>query len=150
MLASCTMKSIETLQWRSFLLTKKSSKTADIQLPMPDEPPVPPPRAPVEITYPYARGNAPPGTYSSGYRPFAGAGGSGGGGGTTCSTTTTSRRTSAMDATALSQHLQRHPLLPYLGNSSLGNVAPYDEFKPKILKKSTTFMEILTTSPDSF
>ncbi len=56
-------------------------EAADIQLPMPDEPPIPPPRAPVEPTYPYARGNAPPGTYESGYRPFAGAGGSGGGGG---------------------------------------------------------------------
>ncbi len=54
---------------------------ADIQLPMPDEPPVPPPHAPIDSPYPYAQGNAPPGTYQSGYRPFAGAGSSGGGGG---------------------------------------------------------------------
>ncbi len=53
---------------------------ADIQMPMPDEPPVPPPRAPV-TNFSYTRGHAPPGTYPSGYRLFAGAGLSSGGGG---------------------------------------------------------------------
>ncbi len=53
---------------------------ADIQMPMPDEPPVPPPRAPV-TTFSYTRGQEPPGTYPSGYRPFAGVGSSSGGGG---------------------------------------------------------------------
>ncbi len=53
---------------------------ANIQLPMPDEPPVSPPRASV-TTFSYVRGNAPPGTYPSGYRPFAGVGSSSGGGG---------------------------------------------------------------------
>ncbi len=53
---------------------------ADIQMPMPDEPPVPPPRAKV-TSFSYARGHGPPGTDTSGYRPFTGAGSSGGGGG---------------------------------------------------------------------
>ncbi len=55
---------------------------ADIQMPLPDEPPVPPPRATV-TSFSYVRGNAPPGAYTTGYRPFAGADPSvpGGGGG---------------------------------------------------------------------
>ncbi len=53
---------------------------ADIQMPMPDEPPVPPPHAEV-TSFSYARGHGPPEAKPSGYRPFAGAGTSGGGGG---------------------------------------------------------------------
>ncbi len=45
----------------------------DIQMLMPDEPPVAPPRPPV-TTFSYVRGHEPPGTYSSGYRPFTGGG----------------------------------------------------------------------------
>ncbi len=52
----------------------------NIQMPMPDEPPVSPPRAPV-TTFSYTRGYGPPEMYPSSYRPFAGAGSSGGGGG---------------------------------------------------------------------
>ncbi len=52
----------------------------NIQMPMPDEPPVPPPRAPVPA-FSYVRGHEPPGTFPSGYKPFAGGGSSGGGGG---------------------------------------------------------------------
>ncbi len=78
---------------------------ADIQLPMPDEPPVPPPRAAV-TSFSYVRGHKPPGTYTSGYKPFAGAGsssgGGGGGGGQPPQPPQLSRHTSAMDATALS------------------------------------------------
>ncbi len=51
---------------------------ADIQDPMPDSPPVPPPRAPV-TTFSYIRGHKPPGTFSTGYKPFGGAGSSLGG-----------------------------------------------------------------------
>ncbi len=52
----------------------------EIQEPMSDSPPVPPPRAPVNA-FSYVRGQAPPGTYSFGYVPFAGGGRAGGGGG---------------------------------------------------------------------
>ncbi len=44
---------------------------ADTQMLMPDEPPVPPPRTSI-TSFSYVRGNEPPGTYASGYRPFAG------------------------------------------------------------------------------
>ncbi len=53
---------------------------ADIQLLMPDEPPVSPPHIPVTNSS-YSRGHAPPGTYPSSYRLFTGAGSSSGGGG---------------------------------------------------------------------
>ncbi len=52
----------------------------EIQEPMPDEPPVPPPRAPVMV-FSYVRGQAPSGTYTHSYLPFTGAGPSGSGGG---------------------------------------------------------------------
>ncbi len=113
-------------------------EAADIQLPMPDEPPVPPPRAPVKPTYPYARGNAPPGTYESGYRPFAGAGGQGGGGGQPA-------QPPQPPATPQRGTLLRYPAPPKAPTPPLpwqlvtGNVAPYDEFKPKILKEVDDF-----------
>ncbi len=53
---------------------------ADIQLPMPDEPPVPPSRVPV-TNFSYVRGHEPPETFPSSYRLFAGVGSSQGGGG---------------------------------------------------------------------
>ncbi len=49
-----------------------------IQGPMPDEPPVPPPQAPI-TAFSYIRGQAPPGTYHHGYVPFTRADPSGGG-----------------------------------------------------------------------
>ncbi len=45
----------------------------EIQEPMPDEPPWPPPHAPIMMAFSYDRRQAPPGTYSKGYLPFAGA-----------------------------------------------------------------------------
>ncbi len=105
---------------------------------MPDEPPVPPPRAPVDPVYPYARGNAPPGTYESGYRPFAGAGGSGGGGGQLA-------QPPQPPAAPQRWTLPRYPAPPKAPTPPLpwqlvtGNVAPYDEFKPKILKEVDDF-----------
>ncbi len=113
-------------------------EAADIQLPMPDEPPVPPPRAPVETTYPYARGNAPPGTYESGYKPFAGAGGQGGGGGQPA-------QPPQPPAAPQRWTLLRYPAPPKAPTPPVpwqlatGNVAPYDEFKPKILKEVDDF-----------
>ncbi len=56
---------------------KEEAWEIEIQEPMPDAPPVAPPRAPVN-TFSYIRGQAPPGTYAPRYLPFAG-GGRGGG-----------------------------------------------------------------------
>ncbi len=111
----------------------------DIQLSMPDKPPIPPPRAPVETTYPYSRGNAPPGTYQSGYIPFAGAGSSGGGGG--------GQPAQPPQPPAAPQRwaLPRFPAPPKAPTPpapwvlATGSVAPYDEFKPKILKEVDNF-----------
>lgn len=56
------------------VLTPYEEATAEIEIqePMPDEPPVPPPRASIS-TFSYIRGQAPPGTYTCGYLSFAGA-----------------------------------------------------------------------------
>ncbi len=111
---------------------------ADIQLPMPDEPPKPPPRTPVDPTYSYSRGNAPPGTYLSGYRLFAGAGPSGGGGGQPS-------QTPQPPAAPQRWTLLRYPAPPKAPTPpapwqlAIRNVAPYDEFKPKILKEVDDF-----------
>ncbi len=111
---------------------------ADIQLPMPDEPPVPPPCTPIEPPYPYSRGNAPPGTYPSGYQPFAGAGPSGGGGGQPA-------QPPQPPAAPQRWTLPRHPAPPKAPTPpapwqlAIGNIAPYDEFKPKILKEVDDF-----------
>ncbi len=51
----------------------------EIQELMPDEPPVPPPQAPV-TAFSYIRGQAPPGMYSHSYVPFGGADPAGNGG----------------------------------------------------------------------
>ncbi len=112
----------------------------DIQLPMPDEPPVPPPHAPIDTTYPYSRGNAPPGTYPSGYKPFAGAGSSSGGGGG-------GQPAQPPQPPAAPQRwaLPRHPAPPKAPTPpapwvlTTGHVAPYNEFKPKILKEVDDF-----------
>ncbi len=52
----------------------------DIEIPGPmlDEPPQAPPHAPIITAFSYDRRQAPPGTYSKGYLPFAGANNSGG------------------------------------------------------------------------
>ncbi len=66
------------------VLTPYEKITAEIKIqePMPDEPPVPPPRV-VTGTFSYVRGQEPPGTYPCGYQPFAGADPAGGGEGPT-------------------------------------------------------------------
>ncbi len=51
----------------------------EIPKPMPDEPPVAPPRVPIIGTFSYIRGQEPPGMYAPGYVPFAGADAPGGG-----------------------------------------------------------------------
>ncbi len=111
---------------------------ADIQLPMPDEPPVPPPRASV-TTFSYVRGHEPPGTYGSGYRPFAGAGSSGGGGGG--QPAQPPQPPAAPQRWALPHHPAppKAPTPPAPWVLTAGNVAPYDEFKPKILKEVDDF-----------
>ncbi len=110
---------------------------ADIQLPMPDEPPVPPPHASI-TSFSYVRGNKPPGTYASRYRPFTGAGSSSGGGGGGGG-----QPSQPPQPPAASQQwaLPRHPVPPKAPTPpapwvlTAGHVTPYDEFKPKILKE---------------
>ncbi len=112
---------------------------ADIQ-PMPDEPPVPPPCASV-TSFSYVRGNAPPER-------------------TQLATDHSQVRTrpyqeevevdNLLSHHNLPPHLsdghyrvilhrQKHPLLPAPWVLTAGNVAPYDEFKPKILKEVDDF-----------
>ncbi len=113
----------------------------EIQEPMPDEPLQPPPHAPIMTAFSYDRRQAPPGTYSKGYLPFAG----------------------AADASESSsgQPIQL-PQLPPPGASqtwmlpwhpsptkpssppapwvlTAGDISPYDNFKPKILKEVNNF-----------
>ncbi len=110
---------------------------ADIQLLMPDEPQTAPPRAPVPA-FKYGRRQAPPGTYQSGYKLFTGAGGSGGGGG---------QPSQPPQPPAAPQRwtLPRYPAPPKAPTPpapwqlAVGNVAPYNEFKPKILKEVDNF-----------
>ncbi len=110
---------------------------ADIQMPMPDKPPVSPPRAPI-TTFSYVRGHAPPGTYPGGYRPFAGAGSSSGGGGQPAQPP---QPPAPPQLWALPHHPAppKAPTPPTPWVLTTGNVAPYDEFKPKILKEVDDF-----------
>ncbi len=108
----------------------------EIQEPMPDDPPVAPPRAPVGA-FNYIRGHAPPGTYSFGYTPFA-------------------EEEEPVEAAVNPHHLRhphpppryalpRYPAPPQMPDPPVpwqlvdGAVAPYDEFKPKILKEVDDF-----------
>ncbi len=110
---------------------------ADIQMPMPDEPPVPPPHEPV-TTFSYTRGHEPPGTYPSGYRPFTGAGSSSGGGGQPA-------QPPQPPAPPQQWALPHHPAPPKAPTPpapwvlTAGNIALYDKFKPKILKEVDNF-----------
>ncbi len=108
---------------------------ADIQMPMPDEPSVAPPRAEV-TSFSYVRGYQPPGTFPSGYKPFAGAGGSGGG-----QPAQPPQPPAAPQQWALPHHPAppKAPTPPAPWVLTTGNVAPYDEFKPKILKEVDDF-----------
>ncbi len=113
---------------------------ADIQLPMPDEPPVPPPRASV-TSFSYIRGNHPPGTYAPGYKPFAGADPSGSGGGGGRQPAQPPQPPAAPQRWTLPHHptLPKAPTPPAPWVLTAGNIAPYDEFKPKILKEVDDF-----------
>ncbi len=110
---------------------------ADIQMPMPDEPPVPPPCAPV-TDFSYTRGHAPPRTYPSGYRLFAGAGSLSGGGGQPAQPP---QPPAPPQRWALLHHPVplKAPTPPAPWVLTTGNAAPYDEFKPKILKEVDDF-----------
>ncbi len=110
---------------------------ANIQMPMPDKPPVSPPRAPIP-TFNYSRGQEPPGTYPSGYRPFAGAGSQGGGG-------RQPAQPPQPPAPPQRWALLRHPAPPKAPTPPAPwvltdrHVTPYDDFKPKILKEVNDF-----------
>ncbi len=110
---------------------------AYIQMPMPDEPPVAPPRAPVPA-FKYGRGQVPPGTYPSSYRPFAGVGSLSGGGG---QPVPPSQPPVPPQLWALLHHPAppKAPTPPAPWVLTDGQVAPYDEFKPKILKEVNDF-----------
>ncbi len=109
----------------------------EIQEPMPDNPPVPPPRAPVGA-FNYVRGHVPPGTYSFGYAPFAGGGKASGSGGQPAPPP-------QQPAPPPRYALPRYPAPPQMPDPPVpwqlvdGAVAPYDEFKPRILKEVDDF-----------
>ncbi len=114
---------------------------ADIQMLMPDKPPVPPLRASI-TSFSYVRGQEPPGTYPGGYRPFAGAGSlPGGGGGGGRQPAQPPQPPAAPQQWALPRHPAppKAPTPPAPWQLTTGNVAPYDEFKPKILKEVDDF-----------
>ncbi len=137
-LVSCTMKSIKTPPWRNFLPMKTSSPKPTSNCQCQTNHQYPPPRTPVDTTY-YSRGNVPPGMYQSGYRPFAGANSPGGGGGGQPA------QSSQPPATPQRWALPRHPAPPKAPTPpapwvlTAGHVAPYNEFKPKILKEVNDF-----------
>ncbi len=108
-------------------------------MPMPDEPPVPPPRASV-TSFSYIRGNKLPGTYASSYRPFAGAGSSSGGGGGG-QPAQPPQPPAAPQQWALPCHPAplKAPTPPAPWVLTAGHIAPYNEFKPKILKEVNDF-----------
>ncbi len=104
----------------------------DIQCPMPDEPPVAPPRAAIGTFY-HIRGMEPPGTYAPGYVPFAGADPGQPSG------------PPAPPPVPIRWQLPQLPILPKAPTPPVpsvltqGNTAPYDDFKPKILKEVNNF-----------
>ncbi len=115
---------------------EEAAAEIEIQEPMPDKPPVPPPQVTM-TTFSYVRGQAPPGTYTHGYQPFAGGGhgAPGGGGG----------QPAQPPALPPRYVLPCYPTPPPLPDPPVpwqlvnGAVAPYDEFKPKILKEVNNF-----------
>ncbi len=115
---------------------EEEAREIEIQEPMPDSPPAAPPRAPVSA-FSYVRGQAPPGTYAPRYLPFAG-GGRGGGGGQPA-------QPAQPPALPPRYALPCYPAPPQMPDPPVpwqlvdGAVAPYDEFKPKILKEVDDF-----------
>ncbi len=117
------------------VLTPYEEATAEIEVqePMPDEPLVAPPRTAFG-TFSYIRGQEPPGTYTRGYQTFTGADPSG--------------RPPAQPLPPIAPVrwvLPCHPAplkaptppVPWV--LTTGNVTPYDDFKPKILKEVNDF-----------
>ncbi len=116
-------------------LTPYEEATAEIeaQKPMLDEPLVAPPRSSFG-TFSYVRGQKLPGTNTCGYRPFAGADPPGG------------PPVQPPPPTApIRWVLPCHPTPPKAPTPPIpwvlttGNVTPYDDFKPKILKEVNDF-----------
>ncbi len=116
--------------WR---LTLYEEATAEIeaQKPMPDEPLVAPPRTTFG-TFSYVRGQELPGTNTHGYRPFARADPPGG---------PPVQPPAPPVRWVLPYHLAlpKAPTPPVPWVLTDGNVAPYDNFKPKILKEVDDF-----------
>ncbi len=117
-----------------WVLTLYEDITAEIEVqePMPDEPPVASPWTMIS-TFSYVRGNESPGTNTYGYRPFAGADPSGG------------PPAQLPPAPPIRWVLPQHPAPPKAPTPPVPwvltdrNVAPYDNFKPKILKEVDDF-----------
>ncbi len=108
-----------------------------IQAPMLDKPPVPPPQAPVPA-FSYIRGQAPPGMYLHGHIPFAGADSSGGGSGQPAQPLQPPVKPPKWTLPRFPAPTKPpDPPAPWV--LTAGNVAPYDNFKPKILKEVNDF-----------
>ncbi len=107
-----------------------------IQAPMPDEPPVAPPQAPIVTAFSYQRGGEPPGTYGRGYAPFAGADSAGE------PSQPLTQRPPAIPSRWTLPRLPappKPPTPPAQWVLMQGNAAPYDNLKPKILKEVNDF-----------
>ncbi len=111
---------------------------AKIQMLMPDSPPIPPSHTPV-TSFSYSRGHEPPRTFPSGYRPFAGAGPDQGGGGGQPAQPPQPPATPQRWALPCHPGPLKAPTPPAPWVLTAGNVAPYDKFKPKILKEIDDF-----------
>ncbi len=107
----------------------------EIQEPMPDEPPVFPPRAPV-TAFSYQRGGGPPGTYSKEYVLFARADPS-----QPPTQPLTQLPPMAPGRWTLPQlpAPPKPPTPPAQWVLMQGNTAPYNNLKPKILKEVNDF-----------
>ncbi len=115
----------------------------DIEIPgpMPDEPPQPPPRALIMTAFSYDRRQAPPETYSRGYLPFARADKESG----SSSVQPTQPLQPLPPNPPQTWTLPRYPAptkppsppAPWV--LTTGDISPYDNFKPKILKEVNDF-----------
>ncbi len=134
-LASCSMKSTQTLLCGASTPYENIMTEIVIQKPNADEPLVAPPRVTIG-TFSYVRGQEPLGTNTYDYRP--------------CRWSRSIRRTThptyrkppaPPKRWALPHHPAppKAPTPPALWVLTTGNVAPYDDFKPKILKEVDDF-----------
>ncbi len=133
MLASCTMKSTQTLLcgYSPCMRTSQLKSRSRNQCQM--SPPVASPRTTIG-TFSYVRGNEPPGTNTYGYRPFAGANPSG-------DHPPNHRHPAPPVRWVLPRHSAppKAPTPPVPWVLTDRNIAPYDNFKPKILKEVDDF-----------